>query len=158
MSKHSNSVNKINRTEPKDYFDNDFLTSKDLALQPIHFFSNIDCNLEEISTKTRHLSLKGKKELKKDKNSCSSNKSKKSKSSQKSQKSTSNTNQKQEKKRSNKETQIYNSNIVIVQLEDENENASYRDPIEEEIKKLKKFMSKSRDTKEKEEKKKFSKF
>ena len=150
MSKHSNSMNKINKAEPKDYFDNDFLASKDLALQPINCFSNIDCDLEEISTKARHLSLKGKKELKKDKNSFRSNKSKKSKNSQK---STSNTNQKQEKKRSNKEAQIYNSNIVIVQLEDENENVSYKDPIEEEIEKLKKFISKSSDTKEKEEKK-----
>ena len=126
------------KTEPKDVFDDEFLTSKDLALQPITFFYESNSNLEEIPVKGRHLSLKSKK-TEKDKKSDRSRKSRKShksQKSQKSQKSTSNTNKKSEKRKSVRESQVYSSNIVIIQNDEENDDCSSTDPIEKEVAKL----------------------
>ena len=153
MSKHSYSLNKTKKAVSKDIFDIEFLNSKDLALQPINFFSQIESNFEEIPTKTKPISLKGKKNLDKDKNTEKTKRSKKSKDSHKSQKSTNNTNKKYNRKKTRKsDSQIYNSNIIIIHHEDEEENISYRDPIEKEIEKLKKIMSKIADKKKKKEK------
>jgi len=136
------------KKEPKDTFDDQFLISKDLALQPITFFYESDFNLEEAPIKERHLSLKSKK-VEKDKKSDRSRKSRKSnksQKSQKSQKSTSNTNRKSEKRKSM--TQVYSSNIVIINNDDGDENDNDC-PIEKEIAKLKKLMSKSKEKKKK---------
>ena len=161
MSKKSinSSLNKKVR-EPLNHFDDNFLHSKDLALQPITFFFESDCALEEISSKARHLSLntnelkkkKTSKNKRKSKKSIKSNKSQKSKKSsqksQDSQKSTSNTNKKKvNQKNSIKDSCLYNSNIVIIHQEDD--DCSSSDPIEKEVAKLKKLMSKSRDKKNK---------
>lgn len=151
MSSISISSTMKKKTEPKDVFDDEFLTSKDLALQPITFFYESNSNLEEIPVKGRHLSLKSKK-TEKDKKSDRSRKSRKShksQKSQKSQKSTSNTNKKSEKRKSVRESQVYSSNIVIIQNDEENDDCSSTDPIEKEVAKLKKLMSKSKEKKKK---------
>ena len=145
MSSISISSNMKKKAEPKDVFDDEFLTSKDLALQPITFFYESNSNLEEIPIKERHLSLKTKK-FEKDKKSDRSKKSRKShksQKSQKSQKSTSNTNKKSEKRKTM--TQLFSSNIVIINNDDENDDCSSTDPIEKEVAKLKKLMSKSKE-------------
>ena len=64
MSSISISSTMKKKTEPKDVFDDEFLISKDLALQPITFFYESNSNLEEIPVKGRHLSLKSKKNRK----------------------------------------------------------------------------------------------
>jgi len=149
----SNSINPKmkKKKELKDTFDNEFLISKDLALQPITFFYESNSNLEEMPIKERHLSLKSKRveKNKKSDRSRKSEKSNKSQKSQKSQKSTSNTNKKTDKRKSM--TQIYSSNIVIINNDDdeENDNSSSADPIEKEVAKLKKLISKSKEKKKK---------
>jgi ribosome-associated translation inhibitor RaiA len=70
----------------------------------------------------------------------------KTQKSQKSQKSTSNTNKKSHRRKSGHDSQIYNSNIVIVHDEEEE---SCGDPIEKEVEKLKKLMAKNRRKKKK---------
>ena len=145
-------------SEPINKFDEIFLQSKDLALQPITFFIESDCDLKELPTKSNHLSLSHKNHYNRKKSSQRSKKSKKSekseksrKSSQKSlksQKSTSNTNKKSAtRKRSfNNDSNIYSSNIVIVYNDDD---CSSTDPIEKEIQKFKRMMSKNQKKKKK---------
>ena len=147
MSSNSISSKMKKKEEPKNVFDEEFLASKDLALQPIDFFNESNINLEEPPIKQRHLSLKSKR-LEKDKKS---ERSRKSQKSQKSQKSTSNTNKKSERRRSvsARDSQVYNSNIVIVHNDDENEDCSSTDPIEKEVAKLKKLISKNKEKKKK---------
>lgn len=140
MSSISISSKMKKKEEPKNVFDDEFLTSKDLALQPITFFYESNFNLEELPIKEKHLSLKSKK-VEKDKKSESSRKT------QKSQKSTSNTNKRSERRKSMRDSQIYSSNIVIIYNDDENDDCSSTDPIEKEVAKLKKLMSKSKDKK-----------
>ena len=160
MSKKS--IKKLkNISEPINKFDEVFLQSKDLALQPITFFIESDCDLKELPTKSNHLSLSHKKQYNRIKSSERSKKSKKSeksekskKSSQKSlksQKSTSNTNKKSAtRKRSfNNDSHIYSSNIVIVHNDDD---CSSTDPIEKEVLKFKRMMSKKQKKKKKSDK------
>ena len=125
-----------------NFFDEDFLNSKDEALQPITlFFENIDI-LDVPQDKINYFPLH-KKEKEKEKKS---DNSKKSQNLQNSQKSTSNPNKKSEKRKSITDSQIYSSNIVIVQNE-ENEDLSPTDPIEKEVEKLKRIMSRNREKK-----------
>ncbi len=150
MSSISISLQIKNKIEPKNIFDDNFLNSKDIALQPIKYFLN-ENNLIDIPVKEKYLSLKPKKKVKKDKNSERSRKSQTSQQSQKSTSNTKSTNKEKEKskKKSIKDSQLYSSNIIIVHYDDEEEESS-TDPIEKEIEKLQKLMSKS---KEKEKKK-----
>ena len=123
-----------------NYFDKDFLKSKDEALQPITlFFENIDI-LDIPQDKINNFRIQEKKKEKKSDNS------KKSQNFQNSQKSTSNPNKKSEKRKSITDSQIYSSNIVIVQNE-ENEDLSPTDLIEKEVEKLKRIMSRNREKK-----------
>ena len=136
-----------NKTELIDQFDDDFLTSKDLALKPINsLFENL-LILDIDENKNRNLSLKVKKESQKE------IKTFMTKNSEKSQKSTSNTNKKYKKKKSFSESQLYSSNIIIVNYIDEDEeNCSSSDPIEKEILKFNRLMSKLKETKRKKKK------
>ena len=128
-----------------NYFNEDFLNSKDEALQPITlFFENIDI-LDVPQDKINYFRLH-EKEKEKEKKSDNSKKSNKSQNLQNSQKSTSNPNKKSEKRKSITDSQIYSSNIVIVQNE-ENEDLSPTDPIEKEVEKLKRIMSRNREKK-----------
>ena len=120
-------------------FVNEFLTSKDKALEPIKFLFENDEDLD-LSPKVRHLSIKEKKDRKSDR---SSKKSKKSKN------STNNTNKKSARRKSARESQLYSSNIVIVHNDEEENEESSTDPIEKEVEKLQKLMSKSRTKKKK---------
>ncbi len=139
------------KIEHVNIFDEDFLVSKDEALQPINiFFENEDKeDLNNNQIKNKHLSLKIIKENDEEKRSA---RSKKSKRSQKSQKSTSNTNKKSERKKSIRNSQLYNSNIIIVNDEDD-EDRSPTDPIEKEVEKIKKLMARSNKKKKKKNKK-----
>lgn len=136
-----------NKTELIDQFDDDFLTSKDLALKPINsLFENV-LILDIDENKNRNLSLKVKKESQKE------IKTFMTKNSEKSQKSTSNTNKKYKKKKSFSESQLYSSNIIIVNYIDEDEeNCSSSDPIEKEILKFNRLMSKLKEMKRKKKK------
>lgn len=139
-----------NNIDSFDEFSNWFLKSKDIALQPISFIFESECNLER--EKKKHLSLKSVKQLNEEKKSSRSKKSKKSKKSQKSentqksQKSTSNTSKKPRKRKGR--NSIYNSNVVIVHY-DTNDDCSSTDPIEREVEKLKKLISKNKIKKKK---------
>ena len=136
-----------NKTELIDQFDDDFLTSKDLALKPINFLFENELILDIDENKNRNLSLKVKKESQKE------IKTFMTKNSEKSQKSTSNTNKKYKKKKSFSESQLYSSNIIIVNYIDEDEeNCSSSDPIEKEILKFNRLMSKLKETKRKKKK------
>ena len=134
MSKNTLSINMKNKKGPKNIFDNEFLTSKDKALQPITFFSECNCNLEKESNNlpSRHLSLKNKKNIDRPKKSASS------KNSRRSQKSTTNSNRKSERKKSLIKSELYNSNIIIINDKD----CSPTDHIQKEVEKLKKLMEK----------------
>ena len=134
--------------ESIDDFDNWFLKSKDLALQPINFFFESECKRER--QKTKHLSMKVEKNYFR---ACKSSDSKKSKRSSqksdnthKSQKSTSNTNKKSNRKKGR--NSIYNSNVVIVHFEDDDCSSS-SDPIQKEVEKLKKLLTKKKFSKKK---------
>ena len=137
-----------------NHFDEDFLISKDKALQPIIFFLEIeedDLNINQ--NKVRHFSIRVKKESYKEKEKESekekgTERTKKSRKSHKSQKSTSNTNKKSARKKSIRDSHLYNSNIVIVH-DEEDDDCSSTDPIEKEVEKLKKLMSKSKGKKKK---------
>ena len=129
-----------------NHFDEDFLISKDKALQPILFFlENEEDDLNINRNKVRHLSLRVKKESEKEKGT---ERTKKSRKSHKSQKSTSNTNKKSARKKSIRDSHLYNSNIVIVH-DEEDDDCSSTDPIEKEVEKLNKLMSKSKGKKKK---------
>ena len=136
----NNKLNKsvIQKSEYINKFVDEFLNSKDRALEPIKFLFD---NEEEIdlSPKVRHLSIK----VKKDKRTDGSKKSRKSKG------STSNTNKKSARRKSIRESQLYSSNIVIVHNDEEGEENSSTDPIEKEVEKLQKLMSKSKGKKKK---------
>ena len=137
-----------------NHFDEDFLISKDKALQPILFFlENEEDDLNINRNKVRHLSLRVKKESYKEKEKESekekgTERTKKSRKSHKSQKSTSNTNKKSARKKSIRDSHLYNSNIVIVH-DEEDDDCSSTDPIEKEVEKLNKLMSKSKGKKKK---------
>ena len=133
-------VNKsmVQKSESINKFVNEFLSSKDKALEPIKFLFENDEDLD-LSPKVRHLSIKVKKEKKSD----STKKSKKSKN------STSNTNKKSARRKSVRDSQLYSSNIVIVHNDEEEDEKSSTDPIEKEVEKLQKLMSKSRTKKKK---------
>ena len=128
----------VQKSESINKFVDEFLNSKDRALEPIKFLFD---NEEEIdlSPKVRHLSIK----VKKDKRTDGSKKSRKSKG------STSNTNKKSARRKSIRESQLYSSNIVIVHNDEEGEENSSTDPIEKEVEKLQKLMSKSKGKKKK---------
>ena len=134
-----------------DDFSNWFLKSKDIALQPINFIFESECNLE--IKKKNYLSLKSDKQLNEEKESSRSKKSKKSKKSQKSlntqksQKSTSNISKKHHKRKGR--NSIYNSNVVIVHYDTNDDDCSSTDPIEREVEKLKKLISKNKIKKKK---------
>ena len=130
------------KKESRDNLDELFLKSKDIALQPIKMLFETEINLER-QKKTRHLSVKVNKSIEKEKKTI---KTKKTKKSQKSQKSTSNTNKKSHRGKSCHDSQLYNSNIVIIHDEEED---SCGDPIEKEVEKLKKLMAKNRRKKKK---------
>ena len=147
MSTKNLSFRMKNESEPVDQFDNNFLNSKDIALQPITYFFDIECK-DEIPSKEKYLSLKSKKT----KNGKKSDRSKSSQLSQQSQKSTSKTNKKSRKK-SIHDSQLQSSNIVIVHNNDEDDDCSSTDPIEKELEKLQKFISKSKEKKKKKSKK-----
>ena len=142
------------KIEPINHFDEDFLISKDKALEPIIFFlENEEDDLNINRNKVRHLSLRVKKESYKEKEKESekekgTERTKKSRKSHKSQKSTSNTNKKSARKKSIRDSQLYNSNIVIVH-DEKDDDCSSTDPIEKEVEKLKKLMSKSKGKKKK---------
>ena len=136
--------------ESIDEFDNWFLKSKDLALQPINFLFESECKKER--QKTKHLSIKVEKNYVREFKSSDSKKSKKSKISsqksdntRKSQKSTSNTNKKPNRKKGR--NSIYNSNVVIVHYEDD--DCSSTDPIQKEVEKLNKLLTKKKFSKKK---------
>ena len=121
-----------NKKESRDNLDELFLKSKDIALQPIKMLFETEINLER-QKKTRHLSLKvnkSKEKVKEKEKGQKSSRTKKSRRSQKSQKSTSNNDKKPSRKKSGHDSQIYNSNIVIVH--DEEDEQSCGDPIEKE--------------------------
>ena len=132
--------------ESIDEFDNWFLKSKDLALQPINFLFESEPKLNR--QKAKHLSIKNDRDYER----CRSSKSKKSKKSKrssqksdnthKSQKSTSNTNKKTNRKKGR--DSIYNSNVVIVHYEDDDESSSSFDPIQKEVEKLKNLLLKKK--------------
>ena len=130
--------NAVQKLGSINQFVNEFLTSKDKALEPIKFLFENDEDLD-LSPKVRHLSIKVKKERRTDR----SKKSKKSKG------STSNTNKKSVRRKSIRESQLYSSNIVIVHNDEEEDEESSTDPIEKEVEKLQKLMSKSRTKKKK---------
>ena len=149
MSKKSQNINIENIKDPINLF-SEFLNSKDLALQPISFLSESDCDLKDSTSKTKHLSLNHKNNYEKKKSSGRSKKSNKTEKSEKlsqksftSQKSTSNTNK--NRKKSIKESNLYSSNIVIIHDDD----CSSTDPIEREVEKLKKLIAKRERKKEK---------
>ena len=77
MSSKLNVKIKINKKENNDNVDEDFLKSKDIALQPLNMIFEPEIDYEKVNTKSRHLSLKINKEKK-------SSRSKKSRKSQKS--------------------------------------------------------------------------
>ena len=131
----NNKLNKsvIQKSESINKFVDEFLTSKDRALEPIKFLFENEEEMD-LSPKVRHLSIK----VKKDKRTDGSKKSRKSKG------STSNTNKKSVRRKSIRESQLYSSNIVIVHNDEEEEENSSTDPIEKEVEKLKKLMSKSK--------------
>ena len=133
-------VNKsmVQKSESINKFVDEFLNSKDRALEPIKFLFENEEEMD-LSPKVRHLSIKVKKERKTD----LSKKSKKSKD------STSNTNKKSPRRKSLRESQLYSSNIVIVHHDEEDEENSSTDPIEKEVEKLQKLMSKSKGKKKK---------
>ena len=131
--------NAVQKLGSINQFVNEFLTSKDKALEPIKFLFENDEDLD-LSPKVRHLSIKAKKDRKSDR---SSKKSKKSKN------STNNTNKKSARRKSARESQLYSSNIVIVHNDEEENEESSTDPIEKEVEKLQKLMSKSRTKKKK---------
>jgi hypothetical protein len=133
------------KKESKDNLDELFLQSKDIALQPLQMLFEAEVKHER-SKKTRHLSVKVNKSIEKDKKTSRTKKRKKTQKSQKSQKSMSNTNKKSHRRKSGHDSQIYNSNIVIVHDEEEE---SCGDPIEKEVEKLKKLMAKNRRKKKK---------
>ena len=159
MSKKSLIQKTRKKKEPINIFDDKFLKSKDIALQPITIFFEISSELEEIPSKTRYLSLehiptiekgkisdRSKKSGKSRKSKRSSQKSEKSEKSEKSksQKSTNVTNKKNNKRKSYKDSEKYNSNVVIVHHDDD---CSSTDPIEKEVAKLKRLLSKSKEKK-----------
>ena len=130
--------NAVQKLGSINQFVNEFLTSKDKALEPIKFLFENDEDLD-LSPKVRHLSIK----VKKDKRTDGSKKSRKSKG------STSNTNKKSARRKSVRDSQLYSSNIVIVHNDEEEDEKSSTDPIEKEVEKLQKLMSKSRTKKKK---------
>ena len=136
----NDNINKsvVQKSESINKFVDEFLTSKDRALEPIKFLFENEEEMD-LSPKVRHLSIKVKKERKTD----ISKKSKKYKD------STSNTNKKSARRKSLRESQLYSSNIVIVHHDDEDEENSSTDPIEKEVEKLQKLMSKSKGKKKK---------
>ena len=136
----NNKLNKsvIQKSESINKFVDEFLTSKDRALEPIKFLFENEEEMD-LSPKVRHLSIK----VKKDKRTDGSKKSRKSKG------STSNTNKKSARRKSIRESQLYSSNIVIVHNDEEEEENSSTDPIEKEVEKLQKLMSKSKGKKKK---------
>ena len=139
MSLNSTSPKTNSKIEPINCFDEEFLNSKDLALRPINIFFETESILEELPSKTKHLSLKKEKKIKKER------KSDKSLRSENSKKSTSN-NECKKSGRKKSVTQIYSSNIVIIH-NDDNEDCSSTDPIEKELEKLKKLMAKNKNKK-----------
>ena len=102
------------KIEPNNIFDNEFLNEKDLALQPIHFLFESN-NLESNDNlKNKKLSLN---------------------------------NIKIEKirKKSLTDSNIYNSNIIIIQsVTDEDSEPTSLNPIDREIEKIKKLISKKK--------------
>ena len=116
-------------------FDEKFLNEKDIALQPISFIldNNNDIINKENNNMTKmpskNLSVKYKKD---DKSSKSKSKSKK----------------RDNKRKSLNNSDLYSSNIVIIQSRtDDDSNASSLDPIEKEVEKIKKMMTRSRSKK-----------
>ena len=133
------------KLENVNIFDDDFLVSKDEALQPINiFFGSEDKeDLNNSQIKNKKLSLKITKE---------NDEEKRSSKSKRSQKSTSNTNKKSARKKSIRNSQLYSSNIIIIN-DEEDEDRSPTDPIGKEIEKIKKLMARSKKKKKKKNKK-----
>ena len=133
------------KLEHVNIFDDDFLVSKDEALQPINiFFGSEDKeDLNNSQIKNKKLSLKITKE---------NDEEKRSSKSKRSQKSTSNTNKKSARKKSIRNSQLYSSNIIIIN-DEEDEDRSPTDPIGKEIEKIKKLMARSKKKKKKKNKK-----
>jgi hypothetical protein len=123
-------------------FDEKFLNEKDIALQPINFILEINDNIIQENVKTKNdsnnnLSIKKSKEEKDKSGSPKVKKSKKSKS-----KDTS-------RKKSIKNTSdLYSSNIVIVNsMTEDGSECSSINKIEREVAKLKRLMSRGRSKK-----------
>lgn len=147
-----------NKMELIDIFDEKFLNEKNIALQPISFNLDIDNNntttnnnnltTDNNSTTSNKIELKESQNSKKKKNK----NDEKADSLPKSQKSPKSPKSKQRKKELKKpslsNSELYSSNIVIVQsLGDGASNCSSVDPIEKEVEKIKKMMTRSRSKK-----------
>ena len=116
------------KIEPKNIFDDKFLNEKDFALQPINFLLEAE-NLLNNENDINRLNNKNLSLQKKDKF----------------------------KRKSLKESDLYDSNIVIVQeLEDEDGDASPSNKLQKEIKKLVKMLRKTKDKKNNSQSKKIS--
>jgi hypothetical protein len=127
-------------------FDEKFLNDKDIALQPISFISdnnNDNINGENNNIKDNANSINSNMEKKPSKNL-----SVKYKKDDKSSKSKSKSKKKDIKRKSLNNSDLYSSNIVIIQSRtDDDSNGSSLDPIEKEVEKIKKMMTRSRSKK-----------
>ena len=132
-------------------FNEKFLKEKDIALQPINFILDIDNN--NINTNNNDNNKDELNSKKKSNNNISiknSQKDEKEKKSGKSPKSIKTKEKKNEppKKMSLKNSGLYSSNIVIVQsITDGDSQGSSSDPIEKEVEKIKKMMTRSKSKK-----------
>jgi len=96
------------KIEPTNVFDDNFLTQKDLALQPLEFIFEAENELNENNLNNLNMPLKEKEKT---------------------------------KKKSLKNSDIYDSNIIIIQSvsDDESENTSFN-RIEKEVEKINKII------------------
>ena len=145
-SRKSSHISKKSQNEPIDIFNDDFLSSKDLALQPIKFFLDPEIG-EQFSKNQKNLSLNTVVE--------------KGKMSQRSAKSNTKistviTNKKMEKQESNTDSHKYNSNIIIVHYDEDYEDRSPKNPLIKEVAKINELISKSKEKKKRKSKRKGS--
>ena len=104
------------KIEPTNIFDDDFLNEKDFALQPINFW----LEAENLLNKENKINILNNKKLSLKVNE-------------------------KNKRKSLKESDLYDSNIIIVQeLEDEDTASSSSNQLQKEIKKLTKMLRKNK--------------
>ena len=132
-----------NKMELINIFDEKFLNEKDLALQPISFILELDENFNKENLKKKNLSNDNNLQVKNPKEE-----KEKSQKSQKSQKTKKTKNKDSQKRKSLKDSDLYSSNIVIIQsITDDGSNGSSYNKIEKEVEKLKRMMSRGRSKK-----------